>query len=238
MGLTTKLRRGEGPFWGRLKRLVLALLTLHIPAGGLARPLCIAAYGLHVAAREGLAWVLRFFYFEPLFRGQCESIGRGLRMEQLPYLTGRGRLVVGDRVRLSGRPSFTFGNRLHEMPMIVLGEGTFIGHECSIRASDSVRIGRHCLLAGGVIVTDYDGHPLDAKRRRLGEPTPSEQVRPVTIGDDVWIGQRAIILKGVTIGSRSVIGAGAVVVRDIPPDCVAGGNPARVVRNLCGGGDE
>jgi maltose O-acetyltransferase len=59
-------------------------------------------------------------------------------------------------------------------------------------------------------------------------------VRPVRIGDDVWIGTGAVILKGVTIGARAIVGAGAVVNRDVPPDVIVAGNPARVVKNLNG----
>ena len=74
-------------------------------------------------------------------------------------------------------------------------------------------------------------HPLDAALRRL-----HESGRPVTIGDDVWVGGGAIILPGVTIGSRTVIGAGSVVTRDIPDDVrVAAGNPCRVIRQLATG---
>src|SRR5439155_16972078 len=141
-------------------------------------------------------------------------------MEMLPYLTGRGRIVIGRWVRLSGKSSIGFSNRLHAEPELVIGDETFIGHDCSLGVADSVRIGRHCLLAGRVRVADFDGHPLDAGQRRANEPTPREGVRPVVIGDDVWIGAGAVILKGVTVGDRSVVGAGAVVTKDVPPDVV------------------
>ena len=232
MSLITHLRRGEGPVWGRLKRVARTALELHVPAGGPCRPVFAALYAIHVAAREGVLWVLRFVWFEPLFRSQCEEVGPGLRIECLPYMTGRGRIVLGAGVRLSGKSTFAFGNRFCDEPTITLGEGTFVGHDCSLRASASVTLGTHCLLAGGVTITDFDGHPLDALCRRAGEPTPSEGIRPVVIGDDVWIGKGAIVLKGVTIGPRSVVGAGAVVVRDVPQDCVVAGNPARVVKRL------
>ena len=65
-----------------------------------------------------------------------------------------------------------------------------------------------------------------------GEPTPPEGIRPVTIGDDVWIGANALILKGVSIGDRAIVGAGAVVTKDVAADVVVAGNPARVVKRL------
>src|SRR5207249_9388236 len=74
MSFGAKLRRGNGPVWGRLKRLARRVLSLHIPAAGPARPLFRLLYRAHVAVREGLIWAGRFFWFEPLFRSQCGSV--------------------------------------------------------------------------------------------------------------------------------------------------------------------
>lgn len=232
MSLIVKLRRGEGPLWGALKRAVKAILCFHLPVAGPTRWLFQLLYGLHATLREALGWTLRFFWYEPLFRSQCDHVGAGFQMEQLPYINGRGRIVLGCAVRLSGKSGFTFGNRHYARPLLEVGDGTFIGHGCSIAVAESVRIGSRCLLAGGVRIADYDGHPIDAARRRAGEPTPSEAIRPVIIGDDVWIGFGAIILKGVTIGDKAIVGAGAVVTRDVPSEVVVAGNPARIVKDL------
>jgi acetyltransferase-like isoleucine patch superfamily enzyme len=227
-----KLRRGEGPVWGRLKRLAQAVLSFHLPVNALTRPLFRLLYGVHVGAREGWIWARRFFWNEPLFRSQCEAIGGGFRMEELPYLQGKGRIVLGERVRLSGKSSFGFGRPIGVMPELVIGDGTFVGHGCGFSVGRSVRIGKHCLLAGGVHVFDMDGHPLDAAERRAGKPTPADAIAPVVIGDDVWVGAGAYILKGVTVGDRAIVAAKAVVTKDVPSDCVVAGNPARVVKEL------
>lgn len=229
MSLISKLRRGEGPVWGRLKRVARAVLSFHLPVNRLSRPLFRLLYWLHVSARETVIWARRFFWNEPLFRSQCERVGERFQMEELPYLQGDGRIVVGSGVRLSGKPSVHFGRPSPDRPELVLGDGTFVGHGCGFHVSRSVRVGRHCLLAGGVQVYDADGHPLDAARRRAGEPTPPEAVASVVIGDDVWVGTGAVILKGVTVGDRAVIGARSVVTKDVPADAVVAGNPARVV---------
>ena len=234
MSLVAKLRRGEGPFWSALKRAGKAVVTLHLPVNGLTRPAFGLLYRVHVGAREGLAWAERFFWNEPLFRSQCESVGPGLRMEQLPYVQGRGRIVLGARVRLSGKSSVTFGRCLPGAPppTLTVGDGTFVGHACGFNVGAAVSIGRHCLLATGVLVYDQDGHPLDADRRRAGDPSPPESVAPVTLGDDVWVGSGAVILKGVTVGDRAVVAARSVVTKDVPADAVVAGNPARVVLTL------
>jgi acetyltransferase-like isoleucine patch superfamily enzyme len=232
MSWTAKLRRGEGPVWGRMKRAAKTALGFHLPVNRLTRPLFRLLYRFHVSVREGWIWTRRFFWNEPLFRSQCESVGGGLWMEELPYINGLGRIVIGDGVRLSGKQSISFGRCDRKIPELVIGDGTFVGHGCGFQIAQSVRIGRHCLLAGSVHVYDMDGHPLDADRRRAGDPTPPEGVAPVVIGDDVWIGNGAFILKGVTVGDRSVIAARAVVTKDVPTDSVVAGNPARVVKYL------
>jgi acetyltransferase-like isoleucine patch superfamily enzyme len=237
MSIGAKIRRGEGPFWGALKGTARRVLHFHIPVAGPLRPFFGLLYGLHVGLREGLKWLLRFLWYEPLFRSRCAAVGAGLRMERLPYLYGSGRIVLGDRVRLSGRSAIGFGNRFHDAPELVIGDDTFVGHDCRFDVAASIRVGRHCLLAGGTRVADHDGHPLDAADRRAGKPEPPASVRPVVIGDDVWVGARATILKGVTVGDRAVIAAEAVVVKDVPPDVVVAGNPARVVKQLAGAAD-
>ena len=207
--------------------------AFHLPVNGLTRPVFRGCYRLHVFARESLIWARRFFWAEPLFRSQCESVGAGLRMEDLPYIQGRGRIVLGEQVRLSGKPNISFGRPIDgRLPEFVVGDGTFVGHACGFNAGRSIRIGKNCLFATGVLVYDLDGHPLDAARRRAGEPSPPEEILPVVIGDDVWVGSGAVILKGVTIGDRAVVAARSVVTKDVPADSVVAGNPARVVKTV------
>jgi len=232
MGLGSKLREGKGPFWGTLKRFARAVLTFHVPVIGPTRILFGLLYKLHVTIRETWIWAKRFFWFEPLFRSQCASVGPGLQMEELPYIQGHGRIVLGSGVRLSGKPSIAFSRTVRADPEFHVGDNTFIGHMCAFNIAHSVRIGRDCLLAAGVTIFDMDGHPLDAAERRAGRPTPAEQVSPVVIGNDVWIGGGAVVLKGVTIGDRAIVAARAVVTKDVPADVIVAGNPARTVREL------
>src|SRR5690348_5698893 len=109
---------------------------------------------------------------------------------------------------------------------IALGERVFFNFNCVVLDVCRVRIGSFTLF--GPAVQIYTAmHPLDAALRRQ-----EEYGQPVEIGEDVWVGGGAIILPGVRIGSRSVIGAGSVVTRDIPADVFAAGNPCRVMRAL------
>jgi serine acetyltransferase len=230
--LTARIRRGEGPVFGTLKRVAKAVLQFHIPVAGPTRWMFGLLYRLHVLAREAGTWAVRFFWYEPLFRSQCESVGPRFQMEALPYMGAPGRIVIGAGVRLSGKSTIGFSTHIVPRPELVIGDETFVGHNCHFAISRSLRIGRHCLLAGGVRIQDHDGHPTDADDRRGGMPTPPQGSAAVAIGDDVWVGAGAAILKGVTIGDRSIVAAKAVVTKDVPPDVVVAGNPARIVKQL------
>jgi len=98
----------------------------------------------------------------------------------------------------------------------------------SIIARERVTIGKWVQIGPGVCISDNDAHPLDPNLRRQ-RPTRDHRCAPVTIEDDVFIGTRALILKGVTIGTGAVVGAGAVVTKSVKPYEIVAGNPARVV---------
>ncbi len=112
---------------------------------------------------------------------------------------------------------------------IIIGEGCELSGTSVSCRSTSVILGRRVLIAPDVIITDSDFHALWPVEQRAEDPG-MDRDRPVYIGDGAWIGMRCIILKGVTIGSGAIIGAGSVVTRDIPDNAVACGFPARVVR--------
>ena len=104
---------------------------------------------------------------------------------------------------------------------------------CVLWCSDSIKIGNHVNIGADTIILDTDSHSLDYQvRRNRVLDAKSAKTAPVIIEDDVLIGTRCIILKGVTIGARSVIGAGSVVTKSIPSDCVAAGNPCRVLKKI------
>jgi maltose O-acetyltransferase len=105
-------------------------------------------------------------------------------------------------------------------------EGVFINFGAVVLDGAIVTIGKKTLIAPGVHIYTAR-HPVNIEDRRKWE-----DCRPVTIGEECWIGGHATICPGVTIGDRSVIGAGAVVTKDIPADSLAVGNPARVIRKL------
>lgn len=135
---------------------------------------------------------------------------------------------------------------------ITVGNCCSFGTGTKVYCRDNVSIGNYALLAWDVLIMDYDPHPIDPEERTLemeyshgmvwpkfgrqpGQPLAFKmqfQTKPVVIEDKVWVGARAIILKGVRIGYGSIIAAGAVVTCDIPPYSIAAGNPAKVVKQI------
>ncbi len=97
---------------------------------------------------------------------------------------------------------------------------------CTITAKERISIGDRVLLGTGVIITDNDAHPIHPDKRN---DYSCVRKAPVRIGDDVFVGARAMILKGVTIGEGAVVGAAAVVTRSVPAYAIVAGNPARVI---------
>lgn len=110
---------------------------------------------------------------------------------------------------------------------IAIGEKTFINYDCVFLDCNTITIGDEVQIAPGVHIYTAT-HPLDSPQRRSG----LERALPVVIADGVWLGGGAIICPGVTIGENTVVGAGAVVTRDLPPNVLAVGNPCRVSRPL------
>lgn len=110
---------------------------------------------------------------------------------------------------------------------VSIGAHTFINFDCVMLDGAPIAIGAYCQLATQVQLLTAT-HPVDPESRRAGW----EYARPITIGENVWLGGGAIVLPGVTIGADTVVGAGAVVTRHLPAGVVAAGNPARILREI------
>lgn len=168
------------------------------------------------------------------------KFGPGLRMQSVPvcYRHPKGQITLGSSVAIINTMRENLAGVTHPTVLVCAGEGAIlaIGNHVGISGavlycSTNVTIEDHVQIGAGVRIYDTDFHPIDALQRRhnIVEAVPRAAVH---IGHDVWIGACAMVLKGVTIGANSVIAAGAVVVRDVPPNSVVAGVPARVVRRL------
>jgi len=160
------------------------------------------------------------------FFRRATHLGKKVRVWGNPAVKNWGRMIICDRVRLESRLART---ELVAAPgaTLEIGESVFINYGCSISAAKLVHIGAYCSIGPYVMIVDTNFHCLEPERRNES-PEPA----PVFLEENVWLGARAIILPGVRIGTGSVIGAGSIVTRDIPPRVLAAGNPAKVIRDL------
>ncbi len=135
-----------------------------------------------------------------------------------------GILEIGDRVRIDGRHVAV---HLATGPKgkLTIGDNVFINAGTSIGAASEVRIGSGCAIGNYSLVMDSDFHNVD-------DHTKPAIPAPVVIEDDVWLGARVTVLKGVVIGKGAVVAAGAVVTKDVPPRALVGGVPAKLIRML------
>lgn len=163
-------------------------------------------------------WYVRLL--APLYqqRGHGAKIYHSVRMDTPPYR----RFRLGKRSVIE---SYCCIN--NAVGDITIGDYTRVGIHCTIIGP--VCMGSHVNLAQGITVTALN-HNFEDTQLRIDEQGIT--TKPVVIGDDVWIGANAVILPGVTIGHHTVIAAGAVVTKDVPPYTLAGGVPAKVIKHL------
>jgi acetyltransferase-like isoleucine patch superfamily enzyme len=165
----------------------------------------------------------------------CGRVSGAPVLLQPVLFLGPGRIVLGREVEFGWPTSGGFHSGYCQveasMPesVIEIGDGVQINNDALIKSEGpGIRIGARALLGSRVCIYDSDFHELDPRRRRGGRPATA----PVDLGENVFIGDRVLILKGVEVGANSVIGAGSVVVSSIPEGVIAAGNPARVIREL------
>lgn len=171
------------------------------------------------------------WYVNHFLRPQFERLGRKTTfMKPWHVEIFGGPVSLGDyanviaasdkKVRLTVWPNFGENGRIQ------IGDYCLICPGVRISAAMEIVIGDSCMIAHGAFITDSDWHDI------YDRSVSSSQAKAVNIGDNVWIGDSAIICKGVDIGENSIIGAGAVVTRNIPPNTIAAGNPAAVIKSF------
>lgn len=173
----------------------------------------------------------RHWYAEFFLRPECASLGQYHTIMK-PWYT----VISGDNIHIGEsativaeadqRVRIGVWGREPGAGTIRIGDAVMISPGVRISASDEIIIGDGCMFANGAYVTDCDWHGVYDRTQR------DPQAYPVRIGNNVWIGDRATVLKGVTIGDNSIVAACSVVTKDIPPNVIAAGNPARIVKEL------
>ena len=173
----------------------------------------------------------RLWYVNHFIRPQLDYLGVYPTMMKPWHIKVSGpNIRIGDSVTIIAEPSSptTIGVWGHEPESggVTIGDAVLLAPGVRISACDHITIGDSCLIANGVYITDSDWHGLYDRVERPLKKTP------VSIGCNVWLGDHATVLKGVSIGDNSVVAAQSVVTRDVPENVVVAGNPAVVVKQL------
>ena len=167
------------------------------------------------------------------------KFGHNMLVHNKIYIYNKGSISIGDDFH------FTSGDCINPISRnlrgsfytmvqgarIEIGSRVGISSSC-IWAKDMIKIGNDVNIGGDCIIMDNDAHPIDYMHRRRELFNQTIGTSPILIEDDVWIGARCIILKGVQVGARSIIAAGSVVTHSIPSDVLAAGNPCKVIKSL------
>ena len=174
------------------------------------------------------------------------TIGSNLLIYNSFYLKGNGKIKIGDNVKITSGSGINPISRnirasifVGKTGSLIIGDNVGMSSPC-IRVKQKIEIGNNVKIGALCEFIDTDVHSMNYQIRNMSVRGPkgesidgaSSLCAPIKIEDDVWIGMHCIILKGVTIGARSIIGAGSVVTKSIPSDCVAAGNPCKVIRYL------
>jgi acetyltransferase-like isoleucine patch superfamily enzyme len=179
------------------------------------------------------AWWTRHF-----LRPQFEALGAGVlvhrpwHVEVLGPGISAGRHLHLHAAAASPTRFSTWAHPDRARPRIAIGDHVLIMPGVMLNAALSIEIGDDCMLASHVWMSDSDWHDAYDRTR---EPDTNA---PIILEQNVWVGLRAIVCKGLKIGANSIIGAGSVVTRDVPPNMIAAGNPARIVGELDAGHDK
>lgn len=142
-------------------------------------------------------------------------------------------IVIDDNSIIRGTLQSTAHGKIH------IGKYSEININSHIRCAEKIVIGDYCCIAGNTIISDNNNHPVNPADRMVMCLTPSgsderswkhSDHKPIIIGNKVWIGEYCRICKGVTIGDGSIVAANAVVTKNVPPNCIVAGNPAKIVK--------
>lgn len=171
------------------------------------------------------------FYTRYFVAPQLEALGENSMFMRPWYISiygahirfGRNAHIVTARDRTVSLSTWAFEEHQGH---IDIGDNCLLCPGVRLDSASAIEIGDNCMLAAGSYITDADWHDIYDRTRAVGA------TEPVKLEQNVWIGDGAIVCKGVTIGENSVIGAGSVVVNDVPANTIAAGNPARVVKAL------
>lgn len=190
-------------------------------------------YALSNKAREATEFLTRTLWHTPLFQTRLEAPAEKLYVYGgSPYMMGRVAIRMGSNCRVSGKITISGRTVGPVVPRLLVGNNVDIGYNNTLAVGRLIEIGNNVRMAQGVLLLGYPGHPVDPIARARGEPETDDQVGDIVLEDDVWLASRVIVMAGVRIGRGTIVAAGSVVTKDLPPMVIAAGVPAVVKRPI------
>lgn len=190
-------------------------------------------YHLHQLGANSFSSLTRTLWYTPLFQSRLEKPAPGLYLYGgMPVVMGKLKMTLGQNCRVAGMMTISGRTSPDFSPELVVGDNVDLGWGSSIAVGRRIVIGNNVRLAPGILLLGYPGHPLDAEARARGDADTDEQVGDIILEDDVWLASRVIVSAGVKIGRGTIVAAGSVVTRDLPPYSLAAGAPAVVKKSL------
>lgn len=208
-------------------------MRLRIPKNIISKLYILYVFSITSIMGKLSVLINKFFHRKTLKIGTTPSVWGKINIK----IVGDGSITIGDNVHMVSNANRSFITLYSRIQLTAYGKGQIvIGDKVAlngtvITSKKMIKIGDGSMIAPNVIIVDSDFHKQWPPESRFISST-DEWDEPVIIGKNVWVGMNTLIMKGVVIGDNSIIGAGSVVTGKIPHNCVAAGNPAKIVKNF------
>jgi len=225
-----KIKRAETPFYAFLHRFIKSVQRVNIPS---IKVIHLPLYYMAKSINKLVKKTIHLFWSVPVFSARCTKVGKCLSLPNgIPLVVSDHlKIYLGDNVSIF-RSTIGAG-KVFDEPVLSIGNMSGIGYGTVISVAKEVKIGDNCMISPHCIIMDSDDHPISPHKRLAGEPVSPEDVKPVMIGNNVWIGAYSVILKGVTIGDNTIVATHSVITKDLLPNTIYAGFPARpTMRNI------
>lgn len=218
------IKRAETPFYAFLYRSIKSVQSISIPS---IKIIHLPLYYISVSIKAFFFSLLHAVWSVPVFSARCTQVGKGLKLPNgVPLVVGGNlKIYLGDNVSI--RRSTIGAGKVFDEPILRIGNNSSIGYGTSISVSKEVEIGDNCMIAPNCIIMDSGDHPISPHKRLECMPVDPVDVKPVKIGNNVWIGAYCAILKGVNIGDNTIIATHSVITKDVLANAIYAGYPAR-----------
>lgn len=209
--------------WGIRRASVPVIPAIHGPL-----------YHFHCALRDGWTTLVMAIWYKPLFMSQLTKPAKELHLfgKGMPYMAGPLKMTMGARCRLSTQCSLIARVNGARQPELIIGNNVGIGWQTTMTVGTKVHLQDNVRLGGRNLLSGFPGHPMDPIARARGDADTEDQIGDIIIEEGAWLGIGVSVSAGVTIGHGTVVATNSVVTKDLPPNVLAGGVPARVIRPL------